>query len=169
MAQTSLEEKGATEDEIVGWHHRLIIDSTGSEQTLGDSEGQGSLACCDPWGCKESDTTEQLNNNNSGTELLGGLDEGWVKGHCRETSTILPFCPARCQPDTLVGIYLNCYLPRSICTLNKRQNFRHPVSWKRIGDPGFSSREGRSHIQLSLLENAAKTEPNSLSVFSRFC
>ena len=30
------------------------------------------------WGCKESDTTEQLNNNNSGTELLGGLDEGWV-------------------------------------------------------------------------------------------
>ena len=34
------------------------------EQTLGDSEGQGSLACCSPWGHKESDTTEQLNNNN---------------------------------------------------------------------------------------------------------
>ena len=34
-----------------------------SEQTLGDSEGQGSLACCGPWGLKESDTTEQLNNN----------------------------------------------------------------------------------------------------------
>ena len=40
---------------MVGWHHRL----TGQEfeQTLGDSEGQGSLVCCSPWGCKESDTT----------------------------------------------------------------------------------------------------------------
>ena len=34
-----------------------------SEQTPGDSEGQGSLACCSPWGCKQSETTEQLNNN----------------------------------------------------------------------------------------------------------
>ena len=34
------------------------------EQTLGDSEGQESLVCCSPWGCKESDMTEQLNNNN---------------------------------------------------------------------------------------------------------
>ena len=34
------------------------------EQTPGDSEGQGSLACCSPWGCKESDMMEQLNNNN---------------------------------------------------------------------------------------------------------
>ena len=84
MAQTSLEERGATEDEMVGWHHRLTIDSIESEQTLGDSEGQGSLACCNPWCRKESDTTEQLNNNN--TELLGGLDEGWVKGHCRDTA-----------------------------------------------------------------------------------
>ena len=36
-----------------------------SEQALGDSEGQGGLACCSPWGCKESDTTKQLNNNKS--------------------------------------------------------------------------------------------------------
>ena len=35
-----------------------------SEQTPGDSEGQGSLVCCTPWGCKESDMTKQLNNNN---------------------------------------------------------------------------------------------------------
>ena len=47
-------EKGATEDEVVGWHHQL----TGHEfeQALGDSEGQGSLVYCSPWGCKESDT-----------------------------------------------------------------------------------------------------------------
>ena len=55
------EEKGATEDETVGWHHQL--KGPESEQTLGDSEGQGSLACCSPWGHKESDMTEQLNNS----------------------------------------------------------------------------------------------------------
>ena len=40
------------------------------EQTLGDSEGQGSLACCSPWGHKESDTTERLNSNKSLTQPL---------------------------------------------------------------------------------------------------
>ena len=54
------EEKGTTEDEIVGWHHRP--NGLEFEQTLRDSEGQGSLACCSLWGRKESDTTEQLNN-----------------------------------------------------------------------------------------------------------
>ena len=49
------EEKGMTEDEMVGWHHRL--NEHEFEQTQGDSEEQGSLACCSPWGCKESDTT----------------------------------------------------------------------------------------------------------------
>ena len=52
------QEKGMTEDEMLGWHHRL--DGHGFEQTLGDGEGQGSLACCASWGRKESDTTEQL-------------------------------------------------------------------------------------------------------------
>ena len=55
------EEKRMTEDEMVGWHHQL--DGHAFEQTLGDSKEQGSLACCSPWGCKESDTTYQLNNN----------------------------------------------------------------------------------------------------------
>ena len=50
------EEKWATGDEMVGWHHQL--NGHESEQTLGDSEGQGSLACYSPWGCKESDTTQ---------------------------------------------------------------------------------------------------------------
>ena len=51
-----------TEDEMVGWHHRL--NGHQFEQVLGDGEGQGSLACCSPRGHKESDTTEPLNNNN---------------------------------------------------------------------------------------------------------
>ena len=44
-----------TEDEMVGWHHRH--NGHELQQTPGDSEGQGSLACCSPWGCKESDVT----------------------------------------------------------------------------------------------------------------
>ena len=49
------EEKGMTEDEMVGWHHQL--DGHEFEQAPGDSDGQGSLACCSPWGRKEPDTT----------------------------------------------------------------------------------------------------------------
>ena len=48
-----------TEDEMVGWHHRL--DGHESEQAPEVGDGQGSLAHCSPWGCKESDISEQLN------------------------------------------------------------------------------------------------------------
>ena len=51
-----------TEDEMVGWHHRL--NGREFEQALGVSDGQGSLVCCSPWGRKELDTTERLNHNN---------------------------------------------------------------------------------------------------------
>ena len=51
-------EKGTTEDEMAGWHHWL--DGHESEWTLGVGDGQGGLACCDSWGRKESNTTEQL-------------------------------------------------------------------------------------------------------------
>ena len=54
------EEKGTTEDEIVGWHHQLNRHEF--EQTPGGSEGQGSLGCCSPWGWKELNTTEWLTN-----------------------------------------------------------------------------------------------------------
>ena len=54
------EEKGMTEDEMVGWHHKL--NGHEFDQTLGNSEGQGSLARCSPWSCKELDMIEQLNN-----------------------------------------------------------------------------------------------------------
>ena len=50
-----------TEDEMVGWHHRLSGHEI--EQTRGDGEGQGGLVCCSPWGRKEWDATECLNNS----------------------------------------------------------------------------------------------------------
>ena len=66
------EEKGTTEDKMVGWHHRL--DGHESEQALGVGDGQGGLACCSPWGHKESDMTEWL----SWTEL----SDMWYLGQC---------------------------------------------------------------------------------------
>ena len=53
------EEKGMTEDEMVGWHHRLNGHEFEYTPRVGD--GQGGLACCSPWGCKESNMTEWLN------------------------------------------------------------------------------------------------------------
>ena len=61
----------ATEDEMVGWDRQL--NGHKFEQTPGDSEGQGGLVSCSPWGLKESDTTERLNNNKAGSYLIQGL------------------------------------------------------------------------------------------------
>ena len=75
------EEKGVTEDEMVGWHHWL--DGYEFEQTLGDGEGQGRLVCYSPWGCKESDTIEKLNNKqqcllSGGWETCSRADHRWA-------------------------------------------------------------------------------------------
>ena len=73
------EEKGKTEDEMVGWHHTL--DGHEFEQALGVDDEQGSLACCSPWGHEESDSAEWLN----WTELyfilkrLSASDMKWTK------------------------------------------------------------------------------------------
>ena len=62
---------------MVGWHHRL--NGHELEQTPGDTERQGSLACCSPWGFEELDTTQQLNNKNCYKQLyankLGNIEE----------------------------------------------------------------------------------------------
>ena len=54
------EEKGTSQDEMAGWHHKL--NGRESEWTPGVGDGQGGLACCDSWGRKELDTTERLNS-----------------------------------------------------------------------------------------------------------
>ena len=61
------EDKGVAEEEMTGWHHRHYGHEL--EQSPGDSKGQGSLSCCSPWDDKESDTTQQLNNNNDNLTL----------------------------------------------------------------------------------------------------
>ena len=61
---------------MVGWHHRL--NGHGFVQTPGDGEGQGSLACCSPWGHRESDRIERMNNNLSRLKKSEDLESGWI-------------------------------------------------------------------------------------------
>ena len=85
-------EKRAAEDEMVRKHHRLSGHEF--EQTLGDGEGQGSLACCRPWYHKELDTTEQLNNKIDDrfffrvlAESLTHLRVSWKQDTCLPINT----------------------------------------------------------------------------------
>ena len=87
------EEKGATEEEMVGWRHRP--SGHGFEQTPGDGEGQRSLACCSPWGRKESDMTSQLNNSNDKISFSSRFACPWyllnITHHCG-SGHVMSFC-----------------------------------------------------------------------------
>ena len=92
-----LEEKGMTEDEMVGWHHRL--DGHEFEQSSGVGDGQGGLGCCSPWGLKELDTTERLNWTTSSVSVI-----------CRWTLRLflcLGSCEECCCEHRGVCIFLN--------------------------------------------------------------
>ena len=78
------EEKGMTEDEMAGWHHRH--NGHGFGWTLGVGDGQGGLACCSSWGRKELDTTEWLN----WTELSLHGDSSYMEGWCRGKQFAVP-------------------------------------------------------------------------------
>ena len=105
------EKKGKTEDEMGRWHHWL--NGHEFEQTLGNCGEQGRFACCSPWDCKESDTTESLNNNNRtwGWYLLEWDYCLYKKRHERASPSVpfpsfllsLPPLSSPCQPceDTM--------------------------------------------------------------------
>ena len=78
-----------TEDEMVGWHHQL--NGHEFEQAPGNGEGQGSLVCCSPWGQKESDTTERLNNNHL-----------QCSSNAAAAAKSLQSCPTLCNPIDLI-------------------------------------------------------------------
>ena len=69
------EGKGTTEDEMVGWYHRL--DGHEFEQDSGVGDGQGGLVCCSPWDCKESDMTEWLKWTDNSVEHIE-MTEYWT-------------------------------------------------------------------------------------------
>ena len=86
---------------MVGWHHRL--SGHDFEQDPGESEGQESLVCCIPWGCKESDTTERLDNNSNG--FLGRVGPKTLLKKARALSSGQPLPPTldqttSCCPST---------------------------------------------------------------------
>ena len=127
------EVKGTTEDEMVGWHHRL--DGHEFEQAPGVGDGQGGLACCSPRGCKELDTPEWLN---------------WTKLHCNAGDLISTPWLGR-SPGEEDGNPLQYFLPGSIPGLGRPHMPRGDsatteacVSWSLCS-------ETRSHGQRSLL------------------
>ena len=87
------EAKGSTEDEMIGWHHRL--NGHEFEQTLGDSEGQESLACCSPWGHKQLDMNEWLNNR-----YIKGIPFNTSRTHILLEHTQNIFQVRSCKPKT---------------------------------------------------------------------
>ena len=79
-----------TEDEMVGWHHQL--NGHEFEPTPGDREGQGSPACCNPWGHKEPDTTVQLNNKKHNKRHSDLTTLTYYPRQCQENNTLLFLC-----------------------------------------------------------------------------
>ena len=78
--------EGATEDEMVGWHHWLSGHEF--EQTLGDGEGRGSLACCSPWGHKELDMTEWTTATITSVFYVRGRQKGQNQWERSEVTTL---------------------------------------------------------------------------------
>ena len=95
------EENWTTEDEMVGCHHQLSGHEF--EQTPGDGEGQGNLASCSLWGCKESDTTEWLNNKQ---QLFGLLDLGKSFEANLKKSTRVVLWRRGCLPWWRLGLFV---------------------------------------------------------------
>ena len=91
------QKKGMIEDEMVGWHHQL--DEHQFKQAPGVGDGQGSLECCNPWGCKESDTTEWLNwiEPNRYCIVFSILDSIWLLLLLMKT---INFCILTLYPQT---------------------------------------------------------------------
>ena len=138
------EEKGMTEDEIVGWHHRL--DAPEFEQAPGVSDGQGSLACCSLLGHKESDTTERLDWTDTctyPTGLLLGFE--WARSPQMSTSLTVR---AVSVFDVLSVLFTVCLPPVRTTTLGNR----HCVLLTTVSRMPGKRLSGNIHSCRSLIE-----------------
>ena len=106
------EEKGTTGDEMVGRH--LWLNRHGFDHALGVGDGQGSMACCSPWGCKESDMTEQLNWTEPNRSTSSAIMPSKKKASCRaKARVVLPhmqfqlrkWSSEKCAPDSYCGYW----------------------------------------------------------------
>ena len=128
------EEKGTTEDEMVGWHHQL--DGREFEWTLGVGDGQGGLACCGSWGRKESDTTEQLNWTELNLVLCVFLSQGTLfSTYCWIVNTELiangPICHSWIK--TTYHLYFLCKVHHSLPVLRNIRQCKQHFSTTRVG------------------------------------
>ena len=110
------EEQRTTEDEMVGWHHRLYGHEF--EWAPGAGDGQGSLACCSPWGLKESDTTQWLNLNWT-SYFMGGTRNGFSVGRLfpllmQDLSESLPNVPWTVSLIGGTALFLTLCCPSTI-------------------------------------------------------
>ena len=103
------EEKGTTEDEMVGWHDWL--NGHEFEQAPVDDDGQGSLACYSPWYHEESDTTERLNNNNKVPLSKAMVNKSMVSSSSVQLSSVAQSCLTLCNP-------MDCSMPASLSITN---------------------------------------------------
>ena len=107
------------EDEMVGWHHQY--DGHEFEQAPGVRDGQGSLACCSPWGCKESDMTEWLSWSiilvPGSEEALNKREQFFLGGSTKLLSLERTSSPSLSPPSSLWGIsvVIGCWGLASIC------------------------------------------------------
>ena len=149
-----------TEDEMVGWHHQL--NDYEFEQP---PEGQRSLACCSPWGCKESDTTQQLNNNKMKIFLKNHeeMKGEWQKYERSEVQTILRKSNryAQFQNRMLVKDILKQWLRIFQVTNPKIQEHSKPrvgVQNTHLGMSRYNCRKSKSSLLGLMVRRKKKTK-----------
>ena len=143
--------KGTTEDETVGWHHRL--DGLESGWTPADGDEQGGLACCDSWGHKESDTTERLNWTELNWMLWNLADNhaGYSLTFEFQINKKYIFSISISQLDFPGGA--SGKEPTGQCRRHKRRGFDpwvRKIPWKRAWKPTPVALPGESHGQRSM-------------------
>ena len=141
-----LGEKGMTEEKRVGWHHQL--EGHKSEHTLGVDDGQGSLVCCSPWGHKQLDMTEWLNNNNNNQWRLAGIlkEDRTAQGH----HVCPPWFRAPNVQDLDCGPGI-CIPPSAALQPDERMNSigllgvdMSPLHWHKCGNHTIEIRDSRT-------------------------
>ena len=114
------EEKGMTEDEVVGWYHRLKWHEF--EQALGVGDGQGSLACCSPWGHKDSDMTEQLTWPCDYTHTI-------TIAYYNGSKILVPESGVSVSPGNLLEIHNLRHIESNLGMRDRNLSLRNPCRW----------------------------------------
>ena len=159
------EEKGTTEDEVVGWYHQL--NEHEFEQAPGDGEGQGSLACCSLWGSKESDVTERLNNKYP--QLGWWKEKKLMAEHVQSCLTLcnpMDLCPWD-FPGKNTGLDCHALLQRMILTQGLNLCLLCLLHYRQIlycwatGEAPMGTSESRSVVSNSLRPHGLNSPWNS--------